>query len=347
MKKTRVGMGMMIGILLLLTPLLVSAGVNGVKKSDACVTPEDELSIETNITLCPGKYRVSGFRIEADNLTLDCNGAELEGDLRRIGITLTRNQNVIIKNCGLAGYRKAIAINGGSRIKITNTTLSYNVVGLHTSGSTLIDSSGVTFVDNENNGINQPVVAEEKPRGETIQARFDNQPSEKVIDLFRLEEQNQSLVLDKISVEKYLTIEDNTRSVITVVLTPLTDIDNLVMYEHVPKNIADNASKIEFDKSAIVIREDPDFMIPIGRVTVKSKITVKYKIGKKVNIFQELPVTLVASQPQEEPEPLPVPEVMEEEEAGSFFSRGLLQIGLLFLIVLVSYVLYRFEKRYI
>lgn len=343
MKKTL----MIMGILLLLNSMLVIAGVNGVKKSDACVTPEDELSIETDTTFCSGRYKVSSIRIEADNLTLDCNGAELEGDLRRIGISLTRNQNVIIKNCVLAGYRKAIAINGGSRIKIVNTTLSYNVVGLHTSGSTLIDSSGVTFVDNENNGINQPADVEEKPRGETIRARFDNQPSQNIINLFRLDEQNQSLVLDNVSIEKYLTIEDNTRSVITVVLTPLTEIENLIMYEHVPKNIADNASKIEFDKSAVVVREDPDFMIPIGRVTVKSKITVKYKIGKKVNIFQELPVTLVAAQQHEESEPVVVPEVMEEEEAEPFFSRGLLQIGLLFLIVLVSYVLYRFEKRYI
>ena len=345
MNKMIVMMGIMVGILLMFSTVMVSAA-QASEKADACVTPEDELAIEKDTTLCAGRYRVSGIRIEADNLTLDCSGAEMEGDLRRVGITLTRNQNVIIKNCGLAGYRKAIAINGGSRIKLVNITLSYNVVGLHTSGATLIDSTGVTFVDNENNGINQPVETEEKQRGETIRARFDNQPTEEAIKLFRLEEQNQSLVFDNVSVEKYLTIEDNQRSVITTVITPLTDIENLIMYEHVPKNIADNASKIEFDKSAVVIREDPDFMIPIGRVTVKSKITIKYKIGKKVNIFQELPVTLVASQRQEEPESLPVPEIFEEE-AEPFFSRGLLQIGLLFLIVLVSYVLYRFEKRYI
>ena len=345
MNKRIVIRGVMIGILLLFSIGIVSAAKES-QRADTCVTPEDELRIEQDTTFCPGRYRVSSIMIEADNLTLDCNGAEMEGDLRRVGISMTRNQNVIIKNCGLAGYRKAIAINGGSRIKIMNTTLSYNVVGLHTSGATLIDSTGVTFVDNENNGINQPVETEEKQRGETIRARFDNQPTEEAIKLFRLEEQNQSLVFDNVSVEKYLTIEDNQRSVITTVITPLTDIENLIMYEHVPKNIADNASKIEFDKSAVVIREDPDFMIPIGRVTVKSKITIKYKIGKKVNIFQELPVTLVASQRQEEPESLPVPEIFEEE-AEPFFSRGLLQIGLLFLIVLVSYVLYRFEKRYI
>ena len=65
---------MMVGILLLFSIVMVSAAKES-QRADICVTPEDELAIEKDTTLCPGRYRVSGIRIEADNLTLDCNGA--------------------------------------------------------------------------------------------------------------------------------------------------------------------------------------------------------------------------------------------------------------------------------
>jgi parallel beta-helix repeat protein len=72
----------------------------------ASVTPTDRMSITKNTTLQPGIYLVpNGITIDADNVTLDCNGAVLIGAKREgRGITCEGHSGVTIKGARLQDY---------------------------------------------------------------------------------------------------------------------------------------------------------------------------------------------------------------------------------------------------
>lgn len=94
-----------------------------------CVTPNDGDKIDKDTTLCPGTYNfVLGLKIIKEGITLDCNGAILDGDdngkksLKGIWTEITGSfswgqnyceptdllEGVTIKNCNLKNYEKAI-----------------------------------------------------------------------------------------------------------------------------------------------------------------------------------------------------------------------------------------------
>lgn len=308
-----------------------------------CVKPIDELDISGNMVFCPGTYRVEEMKISTDNVMLDCGNAILEGNLRNLGLSISRKKDIEIKNCHFIGYKKALSISG-SEVTLKDTELSHNVIAIHQAGQTKLITSGVKFTDNENDGVEQLRVMEERPPEKTI-TTVENEINEHLFPLVGITEEQHLAVVDKVKLDKKVTVTEK-ESEFVVTLTPLMDIDNLIMYEHIPKHLAEHASEVEFDHDVIVINEDPDFMIPIGRVKMKTKIEVKYKLGKRANLLREMPTTILAEELSEEPEQeITVEE--EVEEGPGFFAGGIFKIFMIILIAVVSYGVYRFERKFV
>lgn len=112
-------------------PLMVSLGVIG----SACETttvPTDNAVYTANTTLAPGLYVLPhGIAVGASNVTLNCNGATLQGNfgpgmLPIYGVTTLGNSNVTIKNCRIKGYYYGLRAENGSGIQILDNDLSNN-----------------------------------------------------------------------------------------------------------------------------------------------------------------------------------------------------------------------------
>lgn len=95
-----------------------------------CVTPTDDLYINSDTTLCPGFYNIpdSGdpgvIIINAPNVVLDCNGATLKGAGSGIGVFNPRFENVTIKNGNVLNYGIGIHLSESDNSIISNINVS-------------------------------------------------------------------------------------------------------------------------------------------------------------------------------------------------------------------------------
>jgi len=103
--------------------------------TDASVVPAIEnLDVNRSLTLCPGTYFINDtdkngvLIVSADNVTLDCNFANLTGNLSdsSIGIFSSGFDNLTIKNCIINSYEAKIDVDNANGLGIYNNTLSIN-----------------------------------------------------------------------------------------------------------------------------------------------------------------------------------------------------------------------------
>ncbi|MEW5896262.1 MAG: right-handed parallel beta-helix repeat-containing protein [Nanoarchaeota archaeon] len=132
-------------LFILLLGLLVLVFAEGAL---ACVTPTDGMVITENTTFCPGTYNLpKGIEIGADNVSLDCNGAVLEGEGSGNNGILDGRNNVVIKNCNIKDFL------GG--ITLANPYSYYNKVYNNTISSC---PYGIVVVDSMYNEISNNVI---------------------------------------------------------------------------------------------------------------------------------------------------------------------------------------------
>lgn len=101
-----------------------------IQQRDDCVIPYEDMNIISDTTFCSGTYNLVDAGddgvvvIGSNDITLDCNGAVLQGNdgASSIGI-ISGNDNVVIKNCHIQDYATNIRVNGGFN-NITNNTIT-------------------------------------------------------------------------------------------------------------------------------------------------------------------------------------------------------------------------------
>ncbi|MBN1875336.1 MAG: right-handed parallel beta-helix repeat-containing protein [Anaerolineae bacterium] len=93
--------------------------------------------VSADITLDPGTYTISvpegeaAVKVTTSDITLDCNGATLNGTGTGYGIYVPDSlSNITIQNCTVTNYRYGIYINGASNIVLTGNTLRANQYGI-------------------------------------------------------------------------------------------------------------------------------------------------------------------------------------------------------------------------
>jgi parallel beta-helix repeat protein len=102
-----------------------------------CRRLEDNLSVTTNTTVCPGTYSITDsgtlgvVQIAASNVTLDGNGATLTGPSvsSGYGIISEGNNNVTIKNFTINDYFVLMDAKNGSNVQFLNNHLNNSAAG--------------------------------------------------------------------------------------------------------------------------------------------------------------------------------------------------------------------------
>lgn len=85
----------------------------------------DGCDVETNVTFGPGTYFAPrGLNVTADNVYIDCNGAVLQADRERTGITILNRQGVTVSNCVLENYNQGIVIQNSNTVQVLDSRIS-------------------------------------------------------------------------------------------------------------------------------------------------------------------------------------------------------------------------------
>lgn len=84
------------------------------------------LTINNDTEICSNVFKLDddgdygAITIKRNGVTLDCNGAELNGDGRGYGIYVYRARNVTIKNCKVRGYEVGIRLEDAGNATLSN-----------------------------------------------------------------------------------------------------------------------------------------------------------------------------------------------------------------------------------
>jgi parallel beta-helix repeat protein len=101
---------------------------------EGCTVPYNNMIIIDDTTFCRGVYALpNGIKINADSITLDCNGSTLKGndDWTSIGINATDAEYISIKNCILKNYSYAFHAERLNSSTIQKSTFLDNYNGIY------------------------------------------------------------------------------------------------------------------------------------------------------------------------------------------------------------------------
>lgn len=102
--------------------------------SAECVVPTEGMVITEDTVFCEGEYELSnGIEIDADNITLDCNGAILIGNKTpwNVGIEARLVDELVIQNCFVRNYTMGIDFEYSNNDFLFNNDLEDNTYGIH------------------------------------------------------------------------------------------------------------------------------------------------------------------------------------------------------------------------
>lgn len=141
-----------------------------------CYYPYLDMDIWFNTTICQGQYNINSsgpdvFNIRSDDITLDCNGAEVFGnyslgnpELDDDGVRVYYVNNVTVENCNLHNFYIPVNLKHSRDIELRNITTHTNAWGI------LVQNSSVRSYDLTINNTNSYKI----PLYQTSDAYFYN-----------------------------------------------------------------------------------------------------------------------------------------------------------------------------
>ncbi len=109
-----------------------------------CLRPIDGMQIGRDVTLCTDSYYLPNGIAVADDVTLDCDGAEIQGDNVDWGITLSGN-NIVIKNCIITEYSQCVQLLQAENIQLLNNEF----LGGCYQGINIRESNNIDVINNK------------------------------------------------------------------------------------------------------------------------------------------------------------------------------------------------------
>ncbi|MCX6707375.1 MAG: carboxypeptidase-like regulatory domain-containing protein [Candidatus Woesearchaeota archaeon] len=140
-----------------------TGGTPGIGDACDCVTPVDGLTITKNTILCSGAYALSDagndgiIKFGANNVMLDCNGADIKGDNTGIGISTESSNGVKVINCSVSDYEYGIKADSSSNNFTRNALNNTNDIYLGSSSSSNFASLNHMYQGGKGNFYNESI----------------------------------------------------------------------------------------------------------------------------------------------------------------------------------------------
>jgi len=277
-------------ILLLLFIILLSNSGLG----QECLTVSEGLKIDGNTFLCRDTYFItSSIEVIKDNITIDCNNAEIIGNKENAGIEIESREGLIVKNCNISNFETGISIKDSKGIELINNIISDNVNGVF-----IINSQNYSLEENVYLGNIRDVFNVSSQGEEKIPPL--QQPEQQIITETELQiqlehESNQLFSELKQRFEKYInTSKDNIRinrtfeydeaaniTTVKIIISAERDAVNVTYYEKIPKCFAIYAKEVIFiDADYKIIHDDIIIKWDVSQIS-KEKI-IEYAVNKKI-----------------------------------------------------------------
>lgn len=278
-------------LLLLFIILLLNIG-SGLGQE--CLTVSEGLKIDDNTLLCRDTYFItSSIEVIKDNITIDCNNAEIIGNKENAGIEIESREGLIVKNCNISNFETGISIKDSKGIELINNIISDNINGVFIINSQDYSIEENIYLNNINDFFNISSEGEEKIP--PVQ-----QPEQQIITETELQiqlehESNQLFSELKQSFEKYINIsKDNIRinrtfeydeaaniTTVKIIISTAGEAVNVTYYEKIPKCFAIYAKEVIFiDADYKIIHDDIIVKWDVSQIS-KEKI-IEYAINKKI-----------------------------------------------------------------
>jgi len=255
-------------IFLLIFLLLSSIGF-------ACVEPIDGMEISSDTIFCKGDYLVNeGFKIDTDNIILDCSRSTFTGVYSGMGVKILESSAVKIINCSFTDFEVGVYISGGSDNYVNNVDVSSNEIGVRLYSSTKNKVGGCLGDVDETLGRNNIVKDTTSCHADFVEAKVKSKIishiNKNVIipatseDFLNLIKEND----DSISEFKYSDVNisktmsfDGEKTIVKTTVSFIANESDIYVYEFVPKCFASDISDITFlgPKPKVII-EDPMFV---------------------------------------------------------------------------------------
>jgi len=137
----------------------------GISFTMDCLTPYEDMIITEDTTFCPGTYYLNGsdtgaIDINANDITLDCNGATIignwseTGNNQYYGIYVNNQNNFTINNCTIKNFDRGLYLGFATNGTINNSNFTDNRMGIHISRfSQQSEITNNLFYNNSYSGI--------------------------------------------------------------------------------------------------------------------------------------------------------------------------------------------------
>jgi len=275
-------------ILLLLLIILLSN--NGFAQE--CLRVSEGLKIDDNTVLCRDTYFItSSIEIIKDNITIDCNNAEIIGNKKDVGIKIESRQGLIIKNCNISNFGTGISIKDSKGIELINNIISDNVNGVFIINSQDYSLEENVYLNNIKDVFNVSYIAEEQPQPQPeqiitqteLQIQLEHESEQLFNDLKQRFERYINSSKENIRINRTFEYDEATNTTtVKVIISADREAMNLSYYEKIPKCFTIYAKDIIFkDTNFKVIHDDIIIYWDISHIE-KDKI-IEYMVKKKIS----------------------------------------------------------------
>ena len=321
-----------------------------------CTTPTDGMTLTNDTLLCAGVYEFpSGFKIVGAHANLDCNKAVFVGTGSGVGLTMS-GEIVTAKACTFANYDEAIRLEDADVAKLFGNTLANSSVGLKAVRTKYFAEFGNVFVNNGQDKVVEDVVDAVPEMPPVLIA---NAVSDELLQAVKVSRADHNAASSLVSILRSARVGEG-RTTVFVDVIANADVE-LEVIEHVPKGLA--LSMVEVDTSVPPVRivnDDPDFVMYVGRVKIKNKLSFNYTLDKEASkeqldqtatvvsrrtVAEELVEPSVAVPPVETPVEQLVKPVVPSVPVASPSRTGWLVAFVLGLVLLASTLVWKSKKR--
>ncbi len=251
-----------------------------------CAIPEDGIVLESDTLLCYGEYSApEGLKINADDMTLDCNNSVISGNSLGNGILIDGRKNVSVKNCIISNYEIGVYLKNSAGNEIIQNNIENSKFGIALYQSPDNKLGGNTFADITGEEIFTYSVPPVNDAGDVPEGAMEKemQPEDVIEQIITMKEPGMTDPEKEKEIElmlkKYLDTNENliikrefiynkeeNSTLVILRINPKKPFKDLKLYEHIPKCIGMYLSDIVFkDTNFKIIKEDPLIMWHFGQ----------------------------------------------------------------------------------
>lgn len=295
----------------------------------ACTVPTSGMIVTSDTIFCIGLYTLpQGIEVKTDQTIVDCGNSIIEGTYNGAGVKIAGKRGVIIKNCQFEKFEQGAYLEEAPGTVFDNIVFADNTIGIASINSGF-SKSNVSFNNNRNDIVEaaskeelqtqpaaqQPTTQPTTPptqqttlppteplqKTKTVELQSSRALEEELIKKLKIDEKLVREAERDVIIQSKAVVEEQKTTFFHEILA-LKDTEDLAVYVKVPKELIENADLITTNWNATWIEKDPEGVFLIGKISIKTKVSLNYSVRKELSETKLKDNPVVAVPSYEKPE---------------------------------------------